>query len=391
MSHNGYVQGLLENGAELDIIMASDSWGESDNKLPKWTKAQYYEYNSMSFADKLRNLAKKFIPLPSTTNTTSNNQIQQKQAANIREGVSLRSVAKQIFYTLFKPDPVYPLNATWLKKAAKFKSVVEYDLVISNSSPSASHKLVSILTAKGRIKYKRWVQIWEDPWYHDLYGVYSNAILAEEHTLLQDAQEIYYVSPLTTHYQKIHFADCAHKMKNIPLPFLAFGEERSSADKNVTFGYFGDYYAHTRNLQPFYEAMIATDSRGYIYGNSDLKLHSNEKLVVSGRVTLDVLENVQRQTSVLIHLCNLRGGQIPGKIYHYSATTKPILFILDGTEEEQNIIKEHFAQYDRYFFCNNTKEDIEQAISQLSTNYSKYCGRVVHEFSPQQVVAQLFQ
>ena len=51
MSHNGYVQGLLENGAELDIIMASDSWGEADNKLSKWSKARYYEYNSVSFAD----------------------------------------------------------------------------------------------------------------------------------------------------------------------------------------------------------------------------------------------------------------------------------------------------------------------------------------------------
>jgi hypothetical protein len=87
----------------------------------------------------------------------------------------------------------------------------------------------------------------------------------------------------------------------------------------------------------------------------------------------------------------LRGGQIPGKIYHYSATTKPILFILDGTEEEKKIIKEHFAQYDRYFFCDNTKEDIELAINKLTANYTQYCGRIVEEFSPKQVVAQLFQ
>lgn len=391
MSHNGYVQGLLENGAELDIIMASDSWGEADNKLSKWSKARYYEYNSVSFADKIRDFAKKFIPQADTTIVATNSQAQQTQTANTRKRISLRAMAKQIFYTLFKPDPVYPLNATWLKNAAKFKSAIEYDLVVSNSSPSASHKLVSILTSKGRIKYKRWVQIWEDPWYHDLYGGHSDAILAEEHALLRDAKEIYYVSPLTTHYQKIYFADCAENMKNIPLPFLAFGEEGSSPNSKITFGYFGDYFAHTRNLRPFYEAMIATNSSGYIYGDSDLRLQGNEKLVVSGRVTLDILEKVQKQTSVLIHLCNLRGGQIPGKIYHYSATTKPILFILDGTEEEKKIIKEHFAQYDRYFFCDNTKEDIELAINKLTANYTQYCGRIVEEFSPKQVVAQLFQ
>lgn len=36
MSHNGYVQGLLENGAEVTILMANDSWGKTDNKLHKW-------------------------------------------------------------------------------------------------------------------------------------------------------------------------------------------------------------------------------------------------------------------------------------------------------------------------------------------------------------------
>ena len=35
MSHNAYVKGLIDNGADLDIIMASDSWGESDSMFQK--------------------------------------------------------------------------------------------------------------------------------------------------------------------------------------------------------------------------------------------------------------------------------------------------------------------------------------------------------------------
>ena len=191
--------------------------------------------------------------------------------------------------------------------------------MVSNSSPSASHKLVDILAKKGQISFKRWVQIWEDPWYHDLYGGHSEQIKQEEHNLLRVGQEIYYVSPLTTHYQKKFFADCADKMNSIPLPFLAFGEDKGGIDSEISFGYFGDYYSHTRNLQPFYDAIRTTKSKCYIYGDSDLNLISQNKIVVSGRVTLDKLEKVQNQTSILVHLCNLRGGQIPGKIYHYSA------------------------------------------------------------------------
>lgn len=391
MSHNGYVQGLLENGADLDIIMATDSWGEADNKLKRWENVRYFEYNSISFADKIKGYIKRVIPQSQPITTNSNTVVDNTSNKSAKSKWSIKRIAKKIFYSIFSQDPIYPLNATWLKNASKFVGDVEYDLVVSNSSPSASHKLVEILTSKQTIKYKRWVQIWEDPWYHDLYGGHSELIRQEEHNLLRSGEEIYYVSPLTTHYQKKFFPDCASKMKSIPLPYLAFSEEQLINHCEVSFGYFGDYYSHTRNLQPFYDAARRSHCKSFIYGDSDLQFESSDKITVSGRVTLDVLEQVQNQTSVLVHLCNLRGGQIPGKIYHYSATTKPILFILDGTEEEKRIIKDFFEKYDRYYFCNNNCHDIQEAINQLLLNYTDHCGRIVDEFSPKQVVAQLFQ
>ena len=110
---------------------------------------------------------------------------------------------------------------------------------------------------------------------------------------------------------------------------------------------------------------------------------------MSGRVTLDVLEKVQEQTSVLIHLSNLRGGQIPGKIYHYSATEKPILFILDGTEEEKGVLKGYFSQFHRYCFCENNQESIQSAMRMIIDNYQQLKGFVVDAFSPKAVVASL--
>ena len=305
----------------------------------------------------------------------------------MEHGVSarVRSGIKRLYYYFFPVDPLYPLNRYWLKNASRFKSSSVYDLVVSNSSPAASHKLVQLLLQSKRLSCKRWIQIWEDPWYADLYSSSRSDIFQEEHALLAAADEIYYVSPLTLKYQKELFPDCGKKMKHIPLPYLDFAEEEGSP--KMSFGYFGDYYSHTRNLLPFYQALQDSGCVGSIYGDSDLNLESSERITVSGRVTLDVLSSVQAETGVLVHLCNLRGGQIPGKIYHYSATKKPILFILDGTEEEQRIIHSYFSRFNRYYFVENKREQIVGALYELSRNPDAYYGSKVEAFAPKNVTA----
>ena len=189
MSHNGYVQGLLENGYDVDILMAEDSWGAQDNALPTWEQAVYYRYPSVAIQDKLR---KKMRGTPTTTvsaaaETGSAEKQRVSHTASIKAGV--RRLAKSLFYKCFPMDPVYPLEKTWLKNAAKFRSDLDYDLVISNSSPAASHKLVGMLLKKNQLRCKRWIQIWEDPWFYDLYGGHGEIILEEEHALLREASE----------------------------------------------------------------------------------------------------------------------------------------------------------------------------------------------------------
>lgn len=389
MSHNSYVQGLLENGCALDILMAQDSWGEEDAALPTWEEARYFRYGSVSFADRLR---KRFSGASAASVPTRQTPSGAPRVVRKRSPKALvRDLAKKTFYRCFPRDPVYPLEATWLKKARSFRSDRNYDLVVSNSSPAASHKLVHRLIEDKKLRCKRWVQIWEDPWYYDLYGGHSEQEKQEEHMLLKAATEVYYVSPLTLIYQKRHFPDCAHKMKHIPLPYLEVAEDDPSVWIPGSFGYFGDYYSQTRNLLPFYEALKASGLSGSIYGSSDLALEGTDRITISGRVTLDVLARVQERTEVLVHLCNLRGGQIPGKIYHYSATKKPIVFILDGTAEERELLRAYFGQFDRYYFCDNTTESILSAIRSVRADIA--AGKTwdsVEAFSPKAVVSRLF-
>ena len=138
-------------------------------------------------------------------------------------------------------------------------------------------------------------------------------------------------------------------------------------------------------MRPFYEAIKRTGYRCYIYGDSDFSLEKTDKIEISGRVTLDKLQEIQDKTTVLVHLCNLRGGQIPGKIYHYSVTDKPILFILDGTEEEQKALRSYFEPFNRYYFCPNNADEIEATLHRIHN--AKTAFGAIDAFLPKNVTA----
>ena len=392
MSHNAFVQGLLENDCDVDILMASSSWGEEDQNMPTWHKARYYSFPSLSLPDKLRMKMRNYAETQS--DSISKGTISRKASAAASLKSSLRSFAKKGFYYLFPSDPVYPLEKKWLKTASGFRGDQHYDVVVSNSSPAASHRLVLDLIEKKRIQSDRWIQIWEDPWYHDLYGEYSELIDREEHSLLQAASEIVYVSPLTLMYQKRYYPDCAEKMTCVPLPALRLDSSKSkTTDRRAPFfGYFGDYYSQARDLKPFYDALVASEYCGAIVGDSDLRLPETDRIRVSRRVTLDKLQPIQDQTDILVHLSNLRGGQIPGKIYQYSATDRTILFILDGTEEEKKAIKGFFEPFHRYVFCENTAEDISRAIRGIvSGAFGEIGNKPLTDFEPRKIVERILE
>ena len=169
MSHNAYVQGLLENGCHVDILMAKDSWGNEDSKLPIWEDACYYAYSATAPQDKIRNWVRKLIPEKKSAEPTDVAASSAPSVSDCQRS-SLPSWMKQVFYWIFPNDPCYPLERTWLVNASRFHSETKYDLVISNSSPAASHKLAYQLLQDKKISCTRWIQIWEDPWYADLYS-----------------------------------------------------------------------------------------------------------------------------------------------------------------------------------------------------------------------------
>jgi hypothetical protein len=236
----------------------------------------------------------------------------------------------------------------------------------------------------GHIHGKHWIQIWEDPWFTDAYGFSGKEkIYREEKRLLGFAEKVCYVSPLTLDNQKRLFPESADKMYWQPLPFYYKAEKTLAHEGANRYGYFGDYAPAARNLAPFYEAAKQTGIEVNICGNPSNLFAATKMIHIHPRLPLQQLKPIEDSTNVLVFLCNRKGGQIPGKIYQYSATDKTILFIMDGTAEERAVLKDYFGKFNRYVFCENTAEDIARAIRQIETGDLEGVENLpIEEFNP---------
>lgn len=364
LCHLAYLNGLINSGHEVTLLSADgrDYKQDPSMKIPEGVQRYTYYgvslYEKMSLKKAANNADMPAAPMPESV---ADGKTDKWLMRLLKAGVS---GAKKAVISAYGVHGIY---ATFARKASRFHSDEEYDFMLSLSTPVASHLLAYNLLHSGHVKAKKWIQIWEDPWYSDAYGFNRKPrIYREEKRLLSFAQKVCYVSPLTLENQKRLYLGSAHKMYWQPLPFYYKADETSTAAfESNCYGYFGDYVPEARNLRPFYEAAKETGVEVHICGNPSNLFETTEHIHIHPRLPLDKLKPIEDSTNILIFLCNRKGGQIPGKIYQYSATNKTILFIMDGTEEEQKALWEFFGKFDRYVFCQNTKEDIAQAIRKI--------------------------
>lgn len=387
LCHKAYIQGLLENGYHVDILTVGY---ESDNDLFGFDeeRVDIFRYPMESLYEKI---GKKIHSHSKNGSQQSMNNGGYSGQEATKSGI-IQS-AKRFIHSLYGPYEVY---ISWERKAFEFRREEKYDLAISLSFPPVSHHLLYRLIQKKHIETKKWIQIWEDPWCQDLVFLSLNdektikKAQVEEAHLLRVAEKIVYVSPITLEHQSKMFHESSKKMTWYPVPTYYVNDTPTRGKGNNVYGYFGDYSTKIRNLKPFYEAAKKEKIITNICGSSDKMFPSSETVTVKPRISLEELKPIEDETSVLVFLSNVRGGQIPGKIYQYSATEKTILFILDGSEDEQNVLFEYFGRFKRYFFCKNTVEDISAAIRRIEKGEVRdILDRPLTCFSPKEIVGEL--
>lgn len=390
LCHKAYIQGLLENGCTVEILTVGN---DSENNQTAYNDDNIlvHLYPMKSLYERVGRVFKR------------NQRHEEAGIKNMAVYSSSTQASRVLHQTLYKTKRVihslygpYEVYVAWARKAISYRENKRYDLVVSLSFPPVSHYLVYCLLKRRHITTKRWVQIWEDPWCQDLVFRSLNdektirRAQKEEAFLLDMADEVLYVSPITLDHQKKMFPKYSNKMKWLPVPTYYSTVSSQKSSESNSYGYFGDYSTQIRNLDPFYLAAKQNKIAVNICGFSDKMFASYDNIVVRPRISLEELKPIEDRTNILVFLCNLHGGQIPGKIYQYSATNKTILFILDGTLEEQRVLQEYFGQYNRYVFCRNTVDDISRAIQQVESgemhgisNYPLDC------FAPQKIVEKI--
>ncbi len=244
----------------------------------------------------------------------------------------------------------------------------KFDLVISSSDPKSSHLFAEQLLKTYPKIAKRWIQYWGDPFTGDINrrSILPDFVVAsEERRLLSLCDKAVYVSPLTSEYIKRKYPDYAGKVQFIP---VGYSQEKIYAEhesNTLDLCYCGDYYSKDRDIMPLIEAV--KDLQGVctltIAGNSDISMIPSDNITNFPRVEKKKVDEIESNSDVIVCVCNRAGTQIPGKIYHASATNRVILILLDG--ENKNEIKQYFDGYNRFVFAENTKQQVLQSLMML--------------------------
>ena len=380
LCHKAYIQGLLDNGFSVELITA----GKCRETVTSGGVTEY-RFPMKSLYEMIGTILKK-----GKSYQMINSAPKKETGVSGKRKTGLKHKIKKTIHHWYGPYEVY---ISWKRKAMHFRKEEKYDFIISLSFPPVSHYLADQLIKKKHVKTDRWIQIWEDPWCQDLVFLSMNDSKAvkrakkEEKYLLKVADEVVYVSPITLASQKDLFKESSHKMRWYPVPTYYINHSEIGKNENNIYGYYGNYDTHIRNLEPFYTAAKTKEIKVNICGDSDKPFSSTDNIKVRPRIKLEELKPLEDQTDVLVFLCNLKGGQIPGKIYQYSATNKIILFILDGTQEEQKILHNYFGKYKRYIFCRNNTQDISNAIKAIENGeFGEVNNRILNDFTPERII-----
>ena len=285
---------------------------------------------------------------------------------------SLMFRIKIIIGKLYSKIRIYGVREDMLKSIDNVKLSGYYDFILSSSDPKISHLIAKKIIEKHPNKFNKWIQYWGDPFYLDINSkriFFNYRIKKEEYSLLLRADKVIYVSPLTIEEQKRLFPKMKEKMFFLPTPFIDTKIYKHKYGKKIIFGYYGDYHINIRNILPFYK--VAKKQKRFnfeIIGDSEISLDTEKNIVVDKRISYEEFKKHESECDILVCICNKTGTQIPGKAFHYAATNKPILLIVDGNKKK---IKFYFNKFNRYIICDNNENSITEAINNISKSLDK--------------------
>lgn len=350
--NNALINGLIDHGHEVELLTIQNNENSNffDEKL-EWNNV------CLNIIDN--------IPIGST--------VLKKSKDNFKSKIKfiVKKFAKFIYHRLAIFD-----STIFLIKKINIDVLYSdyYDVIISSSDPKSSHILAEKFINQG-LKYRKWLQYWGDPLTIDITNktwLPRYYLKYKELQLIKRASKIIYVSPFTLEAQKKLFPRSSEKMEFLPIAYNRTIMSNKELDINeIKIGYFGDYFSNIRNILPLIKSAndYGKSIKLFIAGNSDLLLERNQNLIVYPRLNSEKILDLELQMDILIVILNNHGTQIPGKLYHYSATNKPILVICEKLNKK---MKEYLSSFNRFIICENDSSHIIKEIEKIKITKHVY-------------------
>lgn len=387
------IKGLSELGHSIDTLTlrpdeVSISYDESMNDIKQLVTNSYYiDINSLYY----RLMAKKGV---SKSNIANNG----KYNRNIIKTIINKS--RNIIKNIYDKTTIFDAQKFNVRGVSKVKvDYSKYDVIISSSDPKSSHLIARKIYKENKNCKAKWIQYWGDPMYNDITRTSDwrdHLIKYCEKKLVSEANRIVYVSPITLDTQKDIFPKIASKMDYVSQSY-AFVVDKVDEIKNpnmkadkkdlVSVGYFGAYKSSVRNIMPLYNSAKNNNFKLNICGFSDISLTNTDNIKVYDILSYQETVKMEAESDILVSICNLRGTQIPGKIYYVAGYMKPIIIILDG--EYKDYLKEHFSKYDRYILCDNEENSIKDAIEKAKAQLKKNEYKIDKQLEPKYMAERI--
>lgn len=369
MRNRAIINGFIKNGHLVDTLSAS-----VNSETVGYDKSvNIQNLNKRYWLDMSKSYSKLVIKKEELNKNRKTNKIKLK--------------IKTLLYKIYTKISLYDTKKSLVKKVKEVQFEEKYDIIISSSDPKSAHLLAEEVIKVNSEITKKWIQYWGDPFAMDINKssmIPSIIIKKEEKRILSLADKIIYVSPFTHKEQCKLYKKLSTKMFFLPIACeRKYNLEKvNKKDCFIKLGYFGNYYAKDRNIIPLVEMSQDDDTIKLILcGNTDVEIPKANNITSYERVSSEKVKELQNEVDILVCVCNRRGTQIPGKIYHYSATNKPILILIDGDNKVE--LKEYFDSFNRFITCENEKEDILKTIKNLEiekldyTNFTDFDSSVI--------------
>lgn len=367
--NNSLVKGLVDLGYEVDVCTVK--W-PTDLSSPFFER----EKNGNIHFDQLSNIVR-------ISRMKQTRALKQKN----KWITKLRQTLKKV---LFFPDECYE----W-KKGLKWENSENYDCIISSSDHKSSH--FAGLKMKQKLSSLPWIQIWGDPWSTDVNTLpFMKAITAYyERKLLKAADYVVYVSNVTMLEMQNKYSQYKNKMYYIPRGFYfemnSIPQQRHNLIKIVYTGVL------TSGRNPFVllnalKKINAIERKCIVqfYGNIPVDVQEQLRdypfVEMYESVDFEYMPSIFSSASLLLYLSNKKGSsQIPGKLYDYMGTSRPILCLVSDLSESTSLF---LKQFKRCVVIKNSETEIIKNWHMIE-NISIQNFIPENKFSPRYVASQV--